>query len=134
MSKSASDVQSRILLTDTTAQIKSKIRGAVTDSLVGVTYDPIGRPGAANLLTILAACTNEEPHEVAERYLNKGHGDLKADVVDAVEELLRGPRAEFEKLKGETGYLSEVARSGAARARERSEVTMQEVRRRVGLA
>jgi len=134
MSKSAPDVQSRILLTDTAAQIKSKIRGAVTDSIVGVTYDPVSRPGAANLLTILAACTNEEPEEVAKRYANKGHGELKADVADSVEELLCGPRAEFERIKGETAYLAEVAQAGAAKARERSEDTMQEVRRRVGLA
>ncbi|TCD64686.1 Tryptophan--tRNA ligase, mitochondrial [Steccherinum ochraceum] len=79
MSKSSPDVQSRILLTDSTAQIKSKIRGAVTDP-----------------------------------------------IADAVEELLRGPRAEFEKLKGEAQYLSDVARAGAAKARERSEITMQE--------
>ncbi|THH31872.1 hypothetical protein EUX98_g2310 [Antrodiella citrinella] len=133
MSKSAPDVQSRILLTDTAAQIKSKIRGAVTDSIVGITYDPVSRPGASNLLTILAACTNEEPEEVAKRYVNKGHGDLKADVVDAVEELLRGPRTEFERIKDETAYITEVARAGAAKARERSRLTMQEVRRRVGL-
>ncbi|KAH8100299.1 tryptophanyl-tRNA synthetase [Cristinia sonorae] len=133
MSKSAPDVQSRILLTDTAAQIKSKIRGAVTDSISGITYDPVSRPGAANLLTILAACTNEEPTEVAKRYANKGHGDLKADVVDAVENLLRKPRAEFERLRSEDAYLSEVAREGASKARARSEVTMQEIRKRVGL-
>ena len=134
MSKSAPDVQSRILLTDSTAQIRSKIRGAVTDSVVGISYDPFERPGAANLLTILAACTNEEPGQVAMRYANKGHGDLKADVADAIEELLKGPRAEFERLKGEATYLNKVAQTGAIKARERSEVTMQEVRRRVGLS
>lgn len=134
MSKSAPDVQSRILLTDTAAQIKSKIRSAVTDSTLGVTYDPASRPGVSNLLTILAACTNEEPDEAAKRYADKGHAEFKADVAGAVEELFKGPRAEFERLRGETGYLADVARAGAVKARELSEVTMQEVRKRVGLS
>lgn len=134
MSKSSPDIQSRIVLTDTAAQIKTKIRAAVTDPIVGVTYDPETRPGAANLLTILAACTDESPHDVAARYHDKGHGRLKADVTEAVEEMMRGPRAEFERLKGEVSYLATVARSGAEKARELSEVTLREVRTRVGLA
>ncbi|KAI0792656.1 tryptophanyl-tRNA synthetase [Abortiporus biennis] len=133
MSKSSPDLQSRILLTDTEAQIRTKIRGAVTDSIAGITYDPVERRGTANLLTILAACSDEEVGQVASRYADKGHGQLKADVADAVSELLRKPRAEFERLKGETAYLNAVAQSGAAKARERSEVTMVEVRKRVGL-
>lgn len=133
MSKSSPDFQSRILLTDTDDQIKSKIRGAVTDSIQGITYDPVDRPGAANLLDILAACTNEDVLEVAKRYADKGHGHLKNDVTEAVVELLKEPRGEFEKLKGETAYLAEIAQVGATKARERSEDVLQEVRKRVGL-
>ena len=102
MSKSSPDVHSRILLTDSTAEIKAKIRGAVTDSIAGITYDPTNRPGTANLLTILAACTGQEPSDVAALYAGKGHGILKSDVADAVEEVIRGPRAEFNKLRSET--------------------------------
>ncbi|KAF8061760.1 tryptophanyl-tRNA synthetase [Lyophyllum atratum] len=133
MSKSSPDLQSRILLTDTHAEIKSKIRVAVTDSIRGVTYDPVSRPGVSNLLTILAACTDEDVHDVARRYEGKGHGDLKPDVAEAVEELIKGPRAEFERIRHEAAFLAEVARMGAEKARERSEGTMREVRERLGL-
>lgn len=133
MSKSSPDVQSRILLTDTASQIKAKIRAAVTDPIVGITYDPEKRPGAANLLTILAACTDEDVAEVAKRYHDKGHGQLKADVTEAVEELIKKPRAEFDRLKEETEYLASVSRAGAAKARELSEATMREVRASIGL-
>lgn len=133
MSKSAPAQNSRILLTDPSDRIKAKIRGAVTDSIVGITYDPEERPGAANLLTILAACTGENVEDVATRYHEKGHGHLKADVTDAVEEMLKGPRAEFERLKNEKEYLNEVARTGAVQARQLSEVTMRQVRTTVGL-
>ncbi|EMD34299.1 hypothetical protein CERSUDRAFT_117177 [Gelatoporia subvermispora B] len=133
MSKSAPDANSRILLTDSTSTVKKKIRSAVTDSITGITYDPQTRPGTANLITILAACTGEDTLAVAARYADKGHGALKAGVADAVEEVLKGPRAEFERLKGERGYLDMVAREGTERAREISEETLRGVRARVGL-
>lgn len=133
MSKSSPDIQSRILLTDTASQITSKLRGAITDSIPGITYDPANRPGTSNLLRILAACTEERVEAVALRYQHLGHGQLKGDVAEAVEELLKGPRAEMERIRVDSAYLAVVAEQGAERARERSEVTMREVRRRVGL-
>ncbi|KAF9460884.1 hypothetical protein BDZ94DRAFT_1264946 [Collybia nuda] len=133
MSKSSPDIQSRILLTDSATQIRAKIRAAVTDSVVGITFDPVGRPGTANLLTILAACTDEEAADVARRYEAKGHGHLKADVVDALEEMIKGPRDAFERLRHESAYLSQVAKDGAEKAKARSNITLREVRTRVGL-
>lgn len=133
MSKSTPDAQSRILLTDTAAQIRSKIRGAVTDSIGNVTYDPVARPGTSNLLSILAACTERDVSDVALDYEGKGHGHLKADVADAVEVLLKGPRAEFERIRTEKSYLDEVAKGGGEKARELSDITMKEVRQRIGL-
>lgn len=133
MSKSAPDIKSRILLTDTPTQINSKIRSAVTDTTRGVTYDPTERPGVANLLSILGACTEEDPAVVATRYEGKGHESLKADVSEAVNVLIKGPREEFERLKGDPAYLTQVARTGALTAKEKAELTMREVRIRVGL-
>ncbi|KAF9228846.1 tryptophanyl-tRNA synthetase [Gyrodon lividus] len=133
MSKSSPDTASRILLTDTASQIKSKIRAAVTDSIQGITYDPVSRPGTSNLLNILAACADNDVTEVAKLYANRGHGDLKSDVADAVEELLKGPRAEFEKIRYEKAFLEDVARQGASRAMQYSEATIHEVRKRIGL-
>lgn len=134
MSKSSPDIQSRILLTDEFAQIRSKLRSAVTDSQSGVTFDPTNRPGVSNIITILATCTNKSPEETAESYASKGHAQLKADVAEAVETLLRRPREEFKRLKQETGYLEEIAKDGVRRAREISEETMTLVRSQAGLA
>ena len=133
MSKSSPDLSSRILLTDSATQIRSKIRGAVTDSIQGITYDPINRPGTSNLLIILAASTNEDVQKVATRYTGKGHGDLKNDVADAIEEMFKVPRRELERLREDRTYLESVAEDGAARAQERSRVTLCAVRKLVGL-
>ncbi|KAK7035943.1 mitochondrial tryptophan--tRNA ligase [Favolaschia claudopus] len=134
MSKSASDPASRILLTDTANQIAAKVRAAVTDSITtGVTYDPVLRPGTSSLLSILAACADEEVDAVASRCTGMSHGELKTEVAAAVDALIAGPRAEFERIRGEVGYLDQVARKGAEAAKELSAQTMVQVRQRVGL-
>ena len=133
MSKSAVDPNSRILLTDTYDTIAKRIRAAVTDSISGITFDPVNRAGTSNLLTILSACTGETPIALAGRYEGSNHGVLKKDVVEAVEETLRRPRGEFARLCEDRAFLLSVARDGAEKAREYSGRTMMEVRRRVGL-
>ncbi|KAI0263769.1 tryptophanyl-tRNA synthetase [Gloeopeniophorella convolvens] len=134
MSKSAADPNSRVLLTDSYETIAKRVRSAVTDSVSGITYDPVGRPGTSNLITILSACTGEAPTTIAGRYAGSNHGALKKDVVEAVEEALRGPRAEFARLREDKAYLAQVARDGAEQARAHSDATLREVRRRVGLS
>ena len=134
MSKSAADPNSRILLTDSHETIIKRIRGAVTDSISGITFNPVERPGTSNLLTILSACTGEVPAALAERYAGGNHGSLKKDVAEAVEEALRKPRAEFARLCEDRTFLVQVARGGAEKAREHSDEMMREVRRRIGLS
>jgi tryptophanyl-tRNA synthetase len=134
MSKSAIDPNSRILLTDSYETIVKRIRSAVTDSISGITFDPVERPGTSNLLTILSACTGEVPAVLAERYAASNHGALKKDVAEAVEEALRKPRAEFARLRGDRSFLAQVTRDGAEKAQEHSNETMREVRRLVGLS
>ncbi|KAI6004942.1 hypothetical protein EDD15DRAFT_2526182 [Pisolithus albus] len=134
MSKSSLDAASHILLTDTSSEIKSKICAAVTDSIPGISYDPVLRPGTSNLLTILAACTESDVHDVARTYANRGHGQLKNDVADAVDGLLRGPRSELERIRCEKAYLRDVARKGTCMAMGYSSATMEDVRQRIGLA
>jgi tryptophanyl-tRNA synthetase len=136
MSKSAPDPRSRVLLTDSSAEIARKLKSAATDSEASISFDPSARPGTSNLLSILAACEGGEasPQQIAERYTSKGHAALKQDVADAVVALLEGPRREFERIKNEAGYVEQVQREGAARARELSSKTLALVRERLGLA
>src|SRR4051812_9649709 len=160
MSKSAHDPSSRILLTDTPDEVQRKIKKAITDSVEGgVTWDPIGRPGVANLITVLCACRDANDsgtirglggnghdysgHDLGSRDMenllvrytgHRGLKELKADVAEAVIETLRGPREEFERLKGETGYLQGLVREGGEKARAMGKKTMKEVREMIGLA
>lgn len=155
MSKSSPVAASRIELTDSTSTIFKKLRGAVTDSTSGpITFDPLNRPGVANLLTILASCgqTNTTPEREAERLRDISMRDLKEEVAQSVEGLIGPIRGELERLLGEEyladqkkggkggvrmkeeGYLREVALEGAERAREKASVTLAEVKKLVGLS
>ncbi|KAI6097764.1 hypothetical protein EDD16DRAFT_1666964 [Pisolithus croceorrhizus] len=55
------------------------------DSIPGISYDLVHRPGTSNLLTILAVCAESDIQDVARTYASGGHGRLKTDVADAVE-------------------------------------------------
>ncbi|KAH7321879.1 tryptophanyl-tRNA synthetase, partial [Rhexocercosporidium sp. MPI-PUGE-AT-0058] len=137
MSKSAPSPLSRILITDSPTTITQKISSALTDSQNNVSWDPISRPGVSNLLTLLSSFDEHgrSPQELGEKLEMEGMGlgAFKKLVAGAVGEGLRGVREEFERVMAEEGYVEEVARRGAVRAKESAEETMVLVREAVGL-
>lgn len=63
MSKSDPDKRSCIMITDTPEVIKEKLKKAVTDCTSAVTFDPVGRPGVSNLLTMHSMVKENYIHE-----------------------------------------------------------------------
>lgn len=63
-SKSDPNDKSRITLRDSPNQIRKKIKRAITDFTSEVTYDPVERPGVANLVGIHALVKNVSPQEI----------------------------------------------------------------------
>jgi tryptophanyl-tRNA synthetase len=131
MGKSHAANAGLIHLLDEPDTVARKVRRAVTDSEPGVSYDPESRPGVANLLEILAACTGKEPAALAEGY--GGSGALKADTADAVVELLRPLRARHAEISADPSYVDGVLREGAARARALARPTVDAAYAAVGL-
>lgn len=137
MSKSAPNALSRILITDTPEAIQTKLKGAVTDSQREITYDPAGRPGISNLLTIWSALDwdrGRSPEQLAADCQGIGAGKLKGLISEVVAECLEPVRTEYERIRVDHGYLSEVARKGRERARAKAGETMEQVRKAAGLA
>ncbi|QES49493.1 tryptophan--tRNA ligase [Streptomyces venezuelae] len=104
-----------VYLLDEPAAVTKKVMRAVTDTGSGVVYDREARPGVANLLDILAACTGGDPVELAAGYT--GYGQLKRDVAEAVVELLRPVRERHAELAADPAAVDGVLRAGAERAR-----------------
>jgi tryptophanyl-tRNA synthetase len=131
MSKSLESPLGTVLVLDEPDVIRRKFRRAVTDSETEVRYDPVAKPGVANLLSILAAATDDKPEALADDYSQ--YGPLKADVAEAVVELLRPLQKRFAELAADPGETQRILAIGAAKARAMAGPKMTQVRERLGL-
>ena len=131
MSKSVDSPQGTVKMSDDPATIEKKLKRAVTDNDGEVRYDPAAKPGVSNLLSILAAATDSDPADLAERY--DQYGPLKADTAAAVIELLRPIQARQAELRADPTGLAELLAKGADRARSIAAVTLARAQQAVGL-
>ncbi|GAA1806105.1 tryptophan--tRNA ligase [Luedemannella flava] len=132
MGKTATHDGGVIFLLDPPDTIARKIARAVTDPAPDVAYDPDRRPGAANLLEILAALRpGSTPAGLAAGLGSYRH--LKDEVTEAVVEALRPLRARYDALIADRGHLDHVRRAGAARARERAARTVARAKDAIGI-
>ncbi|WP_432132688.1 tryptophan--tRNA ligase [Streptomyces tendae] len=120
-----------VYLLDEPDVLRKKVMRAVTDSGRDVVYDRVERPGLANLLEILAACTGGDPAELADDY--DSYGALKKDTAEAVVEVLRPVRERHQELCADPGYVEGVLREGAEKARAMARPTVDAAYRAIGL-
>jgi len=132
MSKSSSSEAGIIYLTDEPSAIMKKFKRAVTDSDNEVRYDRDTKPGIANLLDILAACTGEKPADLAAKYSQ--YGALKTDAGEAVVALLEPMQAKFKELREDHAELSRLLRIGGERARSVASATLARTYDAIGFA
>jgi len=118
MSKSTSSAAGALRLLDEPEVLRRTVMRAVTDAGTDVVYDAERSPGVANLLTILAACTGQEPTRLAQEFHR--YSELKQAVADAVIATLAPVQRRYLELADEPAYIQSVVRAGAARARERA--------------
>lgn len=121
-----------VFLLDDPQVTRKKVMSAVTDSDRDIRYDPEGKPGISNLLTLLGALDGRAVQEVALSYEGRGYGDLKKDVADAVVDFCTGFRAQVDELMSDPAELSRLVRLGADRARAAAAPTLAAVYDRVG--
>jgi tryptophanyl-tRNA synthetase len=102
MSKSAEAVNSRIELLDEPDVIRKKIMKATTDSENKIYYsDDPKKAGLKNLLNIFSIVTDRSPEKVAEKYADRGYGDFKKDLAEAVVEYLKPIQNKFNDISDE---------------------------------
>jgi tryptophanyl-tRNA synthetase len=134
MSKSHADEKSRIILTDSPAEIRKKVKVALTDSEAGVTYDSARRPGVSNLIEILSHLEGVSCEEIASDYQNASLRALKEHVAERIAFHLQEIRDRYISIMADTtGYLETVAEEGAEAARANSQKTMRQIREAMGL-
>uniref|UniRef100_A0A8B9H884 Tryptophan--tRNA ligase, mitochondrial n=1 Tax=Astyanax mexicanus TaxID=7994 RepID=A0A8B9H884_ASTMX len=134
MSKSDPQKFATIFLTDTPEDIVFKIRRAVTDFTSEVTFDPEGRPGVSNLVSLHAAVSGLTVEDVLIQARGLDTGKYKNLVSEAVVQRLQPIRLEIQRLRADRGHLLSVLAEGGAKARSLAAPVMTEVRKRVGFS
>ena len=136
MSKSDTDPKSRILITDSPEEIHAKLRGAVTDSEPGISFDRDRRPGVSNLVEILKHVTEsrESSEYIAKDNANISMRAFKEMIAEAVIAALRGIREDFlDIMASKNSKLREEMEHGGTKARRKARATIEEVREALGL-
>jgi tryptophanyl-tRNA synthetase len=126
MSKSLGDPGTLYLLEEPNRQRK-KVRSAVTDSGREVSFDPEGKPGVSNLLTIYSALTGKAVDEIVSSYAGRGYGDLKKELAEVVVDFTAPIRERVEELLADAATLDLVLARGAERARAVAGSTLEAV-------
>jgi tryptophanyl-tRNA synthetase len=132
MSKSSESQAGVIDLLEDPKSIRKKIKSAVTDTGRQVVADPANKPGITNLLTIHTAFTGQSVAEVEAAYAGKGYGDFKSDTADIVVDALTPFQERYRRWADDPEALDTILAAGAERARAVAELTMADVRERVG--
>ena len=123
-----------ISLLDLPDAIRRKVKRAVTDSEADIRFDPAGKPGVSNLLSIIAALTGQGVEEAAAELQGQGYGKLKDRVSECVIETLAPLQSEHRRLMADKAYLQGVLKENAEIANRMALRTLRKVQRKVGFA
>lgn len=132
MSKSDETNKGCIYLLDDLKVARKKIMSSVTDSVGVIQLDKENQPGLYNLIEIASSLTNRSMEDIVLEFHDQGYGKLKGYVADVV-------CAELEKIQ--TRYnetlashtLEKVLEEGAKKAEKIAHVTLEDVKKQVGL-
>lgn len=131
MSKSDDNANAYISLLDKPEVIQRKIKRAVTDSGGEIRHSE-DKPGVSNLMSMLCAITGDSFDKIESDFAGKGYGALKQATADAVCEELAPLQSEYEKLRADKAYLTQVMHDGAEKAGRNSVKILRKVYKKVG--
>ena len=133
MSKSDANPNGYVAIMDDADVILKKFKKAVTDSEGDIRFDPEGKPGVSNLLSIYTSFTNLSMEDAVASFAGKGYGHLKTAVAEVVIEELTPIQKEFKRLLDDRAYLDKMIDSGVERASAQAHATVKAVYDKVGL-
>jgi tryptophanyl-tRNA synthetase len=132
MSKSDDNINGFISMSDDYDTIIRKFKKATTDSDNKIIFDK-EKAGISNLLTIYSAFSGVSIKEAEKVFENKGYGDFKLKVGEAVADSIKPIISEKERLLKDKAYLNSIINSGADKAARIAYRTLNKVYRKMGL-
>ena len=132
MSKSDTNVNSFILMTDDADTILRKFKRAVTDS-DGVVRAGDDKPGVTNLMSIYASLTGKTFADIEKEFEGQGYGVFKEAVAGSVIDAFHPIQTEYARILADKEYLDGVLKEGAATASRIADRMVAKVYKKVGL-
>jgi len=131
MSKSDESSLGCIELLDDVEEAKKKIMRAVTDSGSEIKYDLKNKPAVSNLMTIYAYLSGQTVNSLEKKYSGSGYGDFKKDLAEVVVNFLKDFQEKYYAISD--GQVMEILEAGKKKAETIANVTLEKVRRAVGV-
>lgn len=132
MSKSDTNVNSYIALSDDADVIKRKFKKAVTDSDARVAASP-EKAAVTNLMGIYSILADMTMAEVEQHFEGKGYGPFKAELTELVVESLAPIQAKLAEYKANPDEVSRLLEIGREKAAVMAEAKMADVNRKTGV-
>ena len=132
MSKSDTNANARIMLTDPRDAIIKKFKRAVTDSGSEIRAAE-DKPGIVNLMTIYSAVTGKSFTDIEREFDGKGYGAFKTAVGESVADVLSPVQQEYERILAEPQELQAILDDGKEKAAVVAKAKLAEVKHAVGL-
>lgn len=120
-----------LFLDDSPAEIREKIKRAVTDSGREIKYDAKNKPAVSNLLLIYSELSGKPVKIIEAKYKNKGYAEFKKDLAEVIIRALRPFQIRKKKIK--PSVIKKVLALGNAKANAAARRKILEVKRKIGL-
>ena len=104
---------------------------AQTDSEKQIKYSPVSKPGISNLLTIYSLFSGRSIKNLEEEFENRGYVEFKKYLITLLIESLN-PFQQAKKIYTKK-QIQEILDNGANQAQKIAQVTMDNVRKKMGL-
>jgi tryptophanyl-tRNA synthetase len=131
-----------IELNDSPAQIRNKIKRAVTDSGKEIKYDLKKKPGVSNLLTIYHLFSGKSISDLEKKYKNKGpafakasagkYGEFKKDLAEVIIKGLKPFQEKRKKYQKNPKLVKKILAQGHKKAQKIAQETIREVKQKMG--
>lgn len=132
MSKSDTNANSFVLMTDDADTILRKFKRAVTDS-DGVVRASEDKPGVTNLMTIYSVFTGKDFEAIEKEFDGQGYGAFKEAVAQSVIDGLAPIQGEYKRILEDKDYVDGVLKQGAEQASRLADRMVAKVYKKIGL-
>lgn len=132
MSKSAASSNNYIALLDSPAEIRRKVKIAVTDSGSEIKYDLAAKPAVSNLMTIYSSFADLSYAALEKKYQNRGYAEFKKDLGELLVNKLVPIQKKYKELSKDKESILKILHENAKKASSIANRTLLEVKKKVG--